>query len=166
MTDLTTENVNPVHMVCYYRYFRSSHRRVLLQNVAAQARVRREDVRDRRASAVDPNMYYGWYSIADVDGEEGSDESRLHLGARPSRGSPAAAARLPLACGSAAFHAPGREQPAGFRQARGRGRVRASAADGGGVEEIDDPEMAYRRSCGINVSVTWATRECGELSGG
>ena len=84
MTDLTTENVNPVHMVCYYRYFRffgtgefycktSPHK---LESVA-------KTFRDRRASAVDPNMYYGWYSIADVDGEEGPDESRLHLECAP-----------------------------------------------------------------------------------
>ena len=65
--------------------------------------------------------------------------------ARPSRGSPATAARPPLHMWLRLRSTHRREQLAGFRQARERGRVRAGAgADGGGVEGIDDPEMALQ----------------------
>jgi hypothetical protein len=35
-------------------------------------------LKDRRAAAMDTNMYYGWYSTAVVDGEA-EDESRRVL---------------------------------------------------------------------------------------
>ena len=79
MTDLTTDNVNPCHMVAYYRYFRffntgEFYCKTSPQKIEHVART----FKDRRAAAMDTNMYYGWYSTAVVDGEA-EDESRRVL---------------------------------------------------------------------------------------
>lgn len=155
MTDLTTENVNPVHMVCYYRYFRffgtgefycktSPHK---LESVA-------KTFRDRRASAVDPNMYYGWYSIADVDGEEGPDESRLHLECAPVErltGDGRASSSLHMWLRLRSTHPGGSNRLDFVKFASVDEAEPVPAPTAEEWREIDDPEMAYRRSCGINV---------------
>ncbi|ACO62881.1 predicted protein, partial [Micromonas commoda] len=141
MTDLTTENVNPVHMVCYYRYFRffgtgefycktSPHK---LESVA-------KTFRDRRASAVDPNMYYGWYSIADCAPVErltgdGRATASLHMWLRLRSTHPGGSNRLDFV----KLASVDESEP-----------VPAPTAEE--WREIDDPEMAYRRS-GLNTMV-------------
>jgi F-box protein 9 len=79
MTDVTTDNINPCHLVAYYRYFRffntgEFYCKTSPQKIESVART----FKDRRAAAMDNNMYYGWYSTAVVDGED-EDESRQVL---------------------------------------------------------------------------------------
>mmetsp|Transcript_2283 Transcript_2283/g.8827 ORF Transcript_2283/g.8827 Transcript_2283/m.8827 type:complete len:204 (-) Transcript_2283:2870-3481(-) len=119
------------------------HRRVLLQDVAAQARVRREDVQRPKVSRGGSEhvlrvvLHRGRGITRGIEGRvEGRVAPAPRVRARGAALRRGRSAKLRRAAhvAPAAFHASGREQPAGLRQARERGRGRAGAgADGGGV---------------------------------
>ena len=113
------------------------HRRVLLQDVAAQARVRREDVQRPKGVRGGPEhvLRVVLHRGRGRRGRTGRVAPAPRVRARREAHRRRPRDRLFTHVAPAAFHAPGREQPAGFCQARERGRVRAGAgADGGGVE--------------------------------
>ena len=175
------DNVRPVHLVCYYRYFRFfSSGEFICKTSPHNVSTVYKTFKSRYLAAKDENMYHGGYRLAceaDVQGlGEGSqrqagsttkrDETRLHLECIPRTRKDFTYTTLHMWLRLRSTH-PGASNRLDF--------VKLASVDNEEVvphpsseqwAEVDDPALAYRRSCGINVKRYNGTAPVRELSRG
>lgn len=145
------ENVKPVHLVCYYRYFRFFNNGEFICKTSPQRLASVfKTFKSRYNAARDDSMYHGGYRLA----FEG-DDARLHLECVPRHRADMTHTTLHVWLRLRSTH-PGASNRLDF--------VKLASVDGrvgdpeepvphptlAQWEEVDDPGLAYRRSCGIN----------------
>jgi F-box protein 9 len=146
------ENVKPVHLVCYYRYFRFFNNGEFMSKTSPERLSKVFKLfKTKYAAARDDGVYHGGYSL-----QFEGDDSRLHLECTPRHRNDDTHTTLHMWLRLRGTH-PGASNRLDF--------VKLASVDGaGGVdespvpfptlaqwEEVDDPGLAYRRSCGINI---------------
>ena len=144
------ENVKPVHLVCYYRYFRFFNNGEFISKTSPERLRKVFKLFKSRCAPRDDGVYHGGYRL-----QFEGDDNRLHLECTP-RVPKRRHAHHVAHVAAAARHAPGRVQPAGLREARVGGRRRrrrrvarsvshAAAVGGGGRPRTGvPPELRHK----------------------
>lgn len=146
------ENVKPVHLVCYYRYFRFFNNGEFMSKTSPEKVSKVFKLfKSQHNAAKDDGVYHGGYTLAFSD-----DDSRLHLECTPRHRADNTHTTVHMWMRLRGTH-PASSNRLDFvklASVDGRGGVADSPVPHPSLtqwEEVDDPGLAYRRSCGVSI---------------